>query len=230
MDIEEILAEIRNEYQCRDVQINQMFHYINLPLTHNIIAYGPRSTCKTSLIRAIVNKLKLFNVYIDLNSSNNKKNIYEAILRRTLKELVQLGCDTSGLLPNTKCSNSVIFTEKLETLLIEFSNFSRKNWENEFICYHKFIIVLDSIEALFEQENDEFVYIINNLETLLKNVCPISVIYISKNSLESMNRKSDFKMSSLQIIFNNYSNDELRHLLTRRAIVNELYSDEFYSK
>ncbi|KAI2799031.1 Origin recognition complex subunit 5 [Blomia tropicalis] len=210
MDIESKLATIDSKYRFRNVQTRQLFHYLNLADTNNIVAYGPRATCKTGVVRSLVfEQLETFHVWINVLHHVNVKSIYESILLQIQKHLDIEENDPIHYLQKFKSSNN----------------------DQTRLYMNKFIVVLDNVDSLFRDNcNVEFIYLMNYLEQLTKNIVPISVIYISGHSIEWLMRQCDFKPSSLQVVFNEYTYDEMLKLLSSYADIKyQNYTPEFFN-
>ena len=120
--IEITLKEIESTYMCRSVQIRQLFHYLNLPDTRNIVVYGPRSTCKTSICRELIQKFDLFHGWIDIIQHTCNRSMFESILIQLHQTFKTHSEDNElELNQNVKCTNAVVFVEKLEYVLKHFT-------------------------------------------------------------------------------------------------------------
>lgn len=222
---DQILESIQFKFKCRNVQIRQLFHYLNLSDAKNIVMYGPRSTCKTSIAKELIDQFDLFHAWIDVIQHTNNRSLYENILMQIRKKIPS-NEEEEDEWNNIKCINSIVFIEKLESMLKSYARVAHRGDVYE----TKFYVFLDNFSSILKQDNAEFIFLMNKLEELVKKAYPVSVIYIGNSSLESIVKQSDFKFSSLQVIFNNYSNDELLQLLSSRPLLNMDYSDEFYHK
>lgn len=230
MEIEGKLKCIQSSYQFREAQIENLFHCINLVDSSNIVVYGPRATGKTSIVRAIVDQFGLFHASINVLHHLNIRNIYESILSQVHHHVIKdLTEDDSNIHDfDVTCLNSLVFLEKLEIILKMFSE-QEQNASHE-VYKRKLFIVLDNFDTLLKEDNDEFIYLMNNIEKMSKHACPISVIYICSHSVEWMSRQSEFQSSSLEIVFNYYSTEELLQLFTSSTLPDSDFSKDFYSK
>ena len=234
MQIEAKLQSIQSTYPFRDVQTRQLFHYLNLAETSNIVVHGPRATCKTSIVRAIVEHFELFHAWINLLHHVNTRNICASILKQVQSQLMNRAAEHGEEIKQVEIAspNSIAFIEKLERLLNILAKSNKENDKDLDNYTQKLVIILDNADSLFKNENDEFIYLMNYLEGLTNNHhrYPISVIYISTHSVDWLMRQSEFKIASLQVVFNNYSTDELLRLLSSRIMSDFNCPPEFYSK
>lgn len=212
-EINERLGKIENEFRCRTKQIRKFVHYLNLFGTENIIISGPRATGKTSIVKMLLNEFNLSYLWFDMiNLDQTNSFFYEKFLNE-LSKFMEKFDDYLFEKNIPKHFNHVQFLDYFTYLLNNYQKIL-KNKNSNVPMENKLFIVLDNFDILIDENNENLIYLFNNINYLTNNICPISVIWIGKYHLERIFRLTEFKMSSLQINFDAYTQEELYILLS----------------
>lgn len=234
------LDAIKRQYQHRGVQIEQLYHHLNLSKANNILVYGPHNTGKTSIVRAMADELKLTCCWFDMLEYYENRAVYESILQQLVRQLSKLvdnvdmnkaDEDFLQFSSNITCASAVAFVEKLEKLLHTLSYVKSCGSGKSNVFRTKLVIVLDNIHTLLaENPNDELIANMNKLQELSNRACLISIVYISIHSSEWLSRRSEFREDVFEIPFVLYTNDELKELLVSSWTRQSAFSTEFYTR
>ena len=115
------LSTIEQTFQCRQKQINKLYHYlilINKLVNENVVIQGPRSTGKTSIVKMFMNQFGLFHVWFDaVDLDSGPKFYYEKVLSQIWMQIKKDSCSNiNEPAPKSKCQNYLDFLDGLTEL------------------------------------------------------------------------------------------------------------------
>ncbi|KAH7645460.1 origin recognition complex subunit 5-like protein [Dermatophagoides farinae] len=223
MSTNNIVANVETKFLCRHRQIRKLSHFLKLNDIHNIILNGPKSTGKTCITKMLLDQFEYIYLWFDMiNLDNSNRFFYDKILQQFKDYLNEKFSNTDNdgdddddsEFVSKKCLNPIQFIDYMIKLLQIYRQKTSLHDNN------KIIIVIDNADILIEENNENLIYLLNNLDQLTGHICPITVIWIFKHHLERLFRlTTDFKMNALQISFEPYEQEELFQLLTQSSLL-----------
>ena len=220
--LSQLLAEVNASFVGRQTQIKQLIQCL-IQWSQTVLIYGLRSTAKTSLVKTLCDKSDSLTAFINFNQFFTPKSVYENILFE-LNLKINYFEDKEVV-----CNSLSDFIDNLSQLLQHFNQIGRQLSKQT--VFNQCIIFLDSIDSnlqLLTANNNELITSLTNLQELTQNVCPISCVFISRQSIEWFRRIICYPLIAIQINFDNYSSEDLSAILTRDCP--EGYDINFYQK
>lgn len=232
--IENDLLEIEKKYRFRSKQIHQLSHFMQLKsILPNLMVCGPPATGKTTIIRLLADRLKIFYIWFDCNTyDHNERLFYAKILLQMGKKIDSLheelnlisNDDENNLSYDLKHVNQIKFLEMFSKCL---KSLRRLKSPIEREIDRKLFLILDDSDVLIEEALDQsLIYLLNNLNELTENIFPISVIWITKYSLDRFCRLVDFRKSTISVDFPPYNQQQLKTLLVSEKTIKTIDDDQ----
>ncbi|KAH9425930.1 Origin recognition complex subunit 5 [Dermatophagoides pteronyssinus] len=222
-DDNEKILKIERKFLCRSRQIRKLLHFLKLNQIENLIVNGPKSTGKTSITKTLLNEFDYTYLWFDMiNWDNSNRFFFEKILQQFKNHIVKLknfdndeDDDEEELSPTKKrkCLNPVQFIDSMIDLLKTYRQLQETLNNNQ---QQKIILVIDNSDIIVDENNENLIYLLQNINQLTDNIYPIQIIWIIKYRLERLYRLIDFKMNLLEIHFESYNQQELFQLLTQQ--------------
>lgn len=218
----QLLSEINASYVGRDSPTKQLIECL-LQTSQTVIVYGLRSTAKTSVVKTLCQTSDSMTAYVNCNEFFINNDLYEHLLV-DLNNKIKCFNDKEIV-----CNSLSDFIRDLKLILIHFNGIGRQLTKKT--VFKQCILFLDSVDSnyqLLTSNNNELINSLANLEELTQNVCPITCVMISRQSIEWFRRITCYPLTAIQITFDNYSSEDLSAILSKDCPNN--YDLRFYQK